>query len=117
MQTKFLTIYHKFDDAEYSKQKAQDDLLYMWKRNLQLKQIKFIRQAKVSFKDYSLLDYPNLDKAKKEVWRSYVHIDTYSKQPIWRWGKYEYTDFEKFYLELAKQKRLMELTITVEDEE
>ena len=30
MQIKFLDLYHNFDDADYSKAKAQDSLLYMY---------------------------------------------------------------------------------------
>ena len=116
MQIKFLTIYHDFDDVEYSKREAQDSLLYMWMRSLQLQRIKFISAAKVEFKEYSLLEYPNQEKARKEIWNAYGHKDRRSKNKIvWRWSGIEYDDFEAFYAKVAEQKRLMELTITPED--
>ena len=47
MHIKFLTLYHNFDDPEHSKHYAQDSLLYMWRRAIQLQQVKTISVAKV----------------------------------------------------------------------
>ena len=119
MQIKFLTIYHDFDDdVELSKRYAQDSLIYMWQRSVQLQQVKFISSATVDFKDYNILEYPDQAKAKKEIWAAYGHKDKYSKhKQVWRWCGREYTDFETFYNLIAEQKRFMELTITVKDED
>lgn len=118
MQIKFLTLYHDFDDENTSKRYAQDSLIYMWQRSVQLQQVKFIASAQVDFKDYSILDYPDQVKARKEIWNAYGHKDKQSKcKQVWRWAGKEYTDFEYFYSKVAEQKRLMELTITVNDED
>ena len=115
MQIKFLTIYHDFDDIELSRRYAQDSLIYMWQRSVQLQQVKFISSATVDFKDYNILEYPDQAKAKREIWTAYYHKDKHKQ--VWRWGGVEYTDFETFYSVIAEQKRFMELTITVKDED
>ena len=119
MQIKFLTLYHDFDDREHSLHCAQDSLLYMWQRSIQLEQIKFISSAKVEFKEYSFLDYPDQEKAKREISNAYGHkckkkdgggIEYY-------WCGTKYPDLDTLYAALAEQKKFMELTITVEDED
>ena len=118
MQIKFLTIYHEFDDVEYSKRFAQDSLIYMWQRSVQTQQVKFISSAKVEFKDYNILEYADQERARREVQQAYGHKDKASgNKQVWRWGGDTYTDFDLFYNKLAEQKRFMELTITVEDED
>lgn len=119
MQIKFLTIYHEFEDTDYSKREAQDRLLYMWMRSLQLKNIKFISKAQVEFKDYSVKEYPNQDKAKREVHIAYGHKLKKSEGGgfVYRWGGDEYTNLDSIYNALAEQKRFMELIITVDDED
>lgn len=117
MQIKFLTLYHDFDDTEHSKHYAQDSLLYMWRRSLQLKQIKFIPTAKVEFKDYSFFDYPDQEKAKKEIHNAYgkKHKNKDGGGTEYWWCCERYYDLDTLYNALAEQKRFMELTITVED--
>ena len=117
MQIKFLDLYHDFDDAEYSKANAQDSLLYMWQRSLQLKNIKFIPMAKVEFKDYSFFEYPDQEKAKREIQNAYGHKRKKKDGGGWEyyWSGNQYPDLDTLYNALAEQKRLMELTITVED--
>lgn len=118
MQIKFLTIYHDFDDETISKRYAQESLIYMWQRSVQTQQVKFISSAKVEFKDYAIFEYPNQEKARREVHQAYGHKDKASGwQQVWRWCGDTYTDFDIFYSKLAGQKRFMELTITVEDED
>lgn len=117
MQIKFLDLYHNFDDADYSKAKAQDSLLYMWQRSLQIKNIKFIPTAKVEFKDYSFFDYPDQEKAKREIHNAYGHKRKKKDGGGFEyyWCGTQYPDLETIYAALAKQKRFMELTITTED--
>lgn len=118
MQIKFLTLYHDFDDENTSKRYAQDSLIYMWQRSVQTQQVKFIASARVDFKDYHILDYPDQVKARKEIRNAYGHRDKQSNgKQVWRWAGDTYTDFENFYNKVAEQKRLMELTITAEDKE
>lgn len=119
MQIKFLTLYHAFDNMEYSLRNAQDNLLYMWQRSSQLKQIKFIRSAKVEFKEYSFFDYPDQEKARREISDAYGH--KLKKKDgggiVYHWAGTEYPDLDSIYKALAEQKRFMELIITVDDED
>ena len=119
MQIKFLTLYHDFEDPEYGKNDAQDTLLYMWQRSLQLGYIKYIPTAKVEFKEYSFYDYPNQDKARNELIRAYGKKRKKKDgggYEYW-WCGEQYPDLDTLYKALAKQKRFMELIITVEDED
>ena len=119
MQITFLTLYHDFDDREHSLHYAQDSLLYMWQRSLQLKNIKVIRAAKVEFKDYNFFEYPDQERAKREIHNSYGH--KLKKKDgggfVYRWCGVQYPDLETIYKALSEQKRFMELTITVEDDD
>lgn len=119
MQIKFLTLYHDFEDPEYGKHEAQDTLLYMWKRSLQLGNIKFISAAKVEFKEYAFFDYPDQEKAKKEIHNAYGQ-ECKKKDgggyEYW-WCGEQYPDLDSIYKALAEQKRFMELVITVKDED
>ncbi len=119
MQIKFLTLYHDFDNVEYSKCEAQDSLLYMWMRSLQLKQVKFIPSAKVEFKEYSFFDYPDQEKAKREIQNAYGNKRKKKDGGGWEyyWCGTQYPDLDTIYEALSKQKRFMELTITVNDED
>ena len=115
MQIKFLTLYHNFGNTERNLAAAQDDLLYSWRRAIQLNNIKFISEAKVSFKDYSFLEYPDQDKAKKMISDTYGHQNKKQKSIEYYWCGKAYTDLDALYTVLAKQKRFMELTIEVDD--
>ena len=119
MQIKFLTIYHDFGNPEYNKINTQDTLLYMWQRSIQLKQINFISSAKVEFKDYSFFDYPDQEKAKREIQNAYGNKRKKKDGGGWEyyWCGEQYPDLATLYDALAEQKRFMELTITVEDED
>jgi hypothetical protein len=91
----------------------------MWQRSIQCKQIKFIPAAKVEFKDYLLSEYPDQEKAKKEIHNAYGHklSKKEGKNWIYRWCGEEFPDLDSIYNALAEQKRFMELIITVEDED
>jgi hypothetical protein len=120
MQIKFLTLCHDFDDRELSLYYAQDSLLYMWQRSIQLKQIKFIPSAKVEFKEYSFFDYPDQEKAKREIQN--VYGNKRKKKDGGGDGEYywcgtQYSDLDTIYEALSKEKHFMELTITVDDED
>lgn len=122
MQIKFLTLYHNFNlenNPDYGKYDAQDTLLYMWQRSIQQGFTKFISAAKVEFKEYSFFDYPNQNKAKNEIIRAYGKKRKKKDgggYEYW-WCGEQYPDLDTLYAALAEQKRFMELTITVEDED
>jgi hypothetical protein len=122
VQIKFLTIYHyDYEDLDniynaINKCIAQEELLYMWQNNIQSNNINFINKAVVEFNDYSLFDFPDIEKAKKEIHNAYGHKEG-GNGVVYRWCGEEYSDLESIYKDLAEQKRLMELTITVENED
>ena len=115
MQIKFLTLYHNFDNEEYSRIQAQDSLLYMWQRSLQLRNMKFISAAKVEFKEYPFFDYPDQERVKKEIANAYGHKDKRTGVIEYWWGGKQYPDFDTLFKALAEQKRLMELIIEVKE--
>ena len=121
MQIKFLTIYHyDYEDldniyTDINKRTAQEELLYMWQNSMQSNNINFINKAVVEFNDYSLFDFPDIEKAKKEIHNAYSH--KVGRDVVYKWYDEEYSDLESIYKALAEQKRLMELVITVDDED
>ena len=114
MQIKFLTIYHDLADTEDAKSNAQYSLLSMWQKSLLLQNIGFIESARVEFKNYSLLDYPNQERAKQEVDTAFKYQAKKNGPIEYWWGGEQYDDLEDLYKALAEEKRLMELTITLE---
>lgn len=113
MQIKFLTLYHNFSNQEKNLGEAQRSLLCFWESAIYDCQVPFIPNAKVSFIDYSFFDYPDQEKAKKEVKRAYgKQVKKGSPIEYW-WAGEQYPDLDTLYTALAKQKRFMELTIEV----
>ena len=116
MQIKFLTIYgspiHGSTAAD-----AQYELLGFWQRSVGYEQVKPVKKAIIEFSDYSFEEYQDQEKLCKEIKNctsstfNYEHNTTY----WWLAGK-RYDVFEDLYDDLAKTHRLMELTITVEEE-
>ena len=115
MQIKFLTLYHNLKDEDYNKSLAQSELLSMWQRSITQRNIKFINKAAVIFQVYSFIDYPNQERLINEIKTAYGHRDKKTKAVEYWWGGKQYPDFDTLFKALAEQKRLMELTITVED--
>ena len=111
MQIKFLTLCHAFDDREHSLRFAQDSLLHMWKRSIQLKQVEFIPSATIEFKEYSFFDYPDQEKAKKKISDEFGSIERDGAVNYY-WAGTKYPDLDTLYKDLAEQKHFMELTIT-----
>lgn len=115
MQIKFLTLYHNFADNDCGRIQAQCSLLSEWQRCSQLRNIKLISRASIEFKDYSLFDYPDQEKAKQEINNAYGREDKKTNTVEYWWGGEQYSDFETLYKALAEKKRFMELTLEVEE--
>ena len=113
MQIKFLTLYHNFFNHEKNLADAQRSLLGFWESAVFKRQMPFIPNAKVYFQDYSFFDYPDQEKAKKEIANAYGHKDKKTKAVEYWWGGEQYPDLDTLYNALAEQKRFMELTIEV----
>jgi hypothetical protein len=115
MQIKFLTMYHKLKDEEYNSLQAQYELLSMWQRSITQRNIKFIKKAKIMFQTYSFSEYLDQEKLIKELQTAYSHKDKRTGIIEYWWGGKQYPDFDTLFKALAKQKRLMELTIEVDE--
>lgn len=114
MQIKYLTLYHNFANNDCGQIQAQCSLLSAWQRSAQLRNIKLISMAKIEFKDYSLFDYPDQDRAKREINNAYGRENKKTDTIEYWWSGEQYLDFETLYKALAEQKRFMELTVEVE---
>ena len=113
MQIKFLTIYgspiHGASAAD-----AQYELLGFWQRSVMCDQVKPIKKAIVEFNEYSFKEYSDQKKLRKEInYKTSYHLN--GKQ-FWQALGKRYDVFEDLYNDLAKDHRLMELTIIVEEE-
>ena len=115
MQIKFLTMYHNLKDEEYNNYLAQQELLNMWQRSIMQRNIKFIKKAKIVFQTYAFSEYSDQKKLIKELQTAYGHKDKRTGVIEYWWGGEQYPDFDTLFKALTKQKRLMELTIEVEE--
>lgn len=114
MVISFLNIYN----YNYEEQlQVQWELLEFWKRSIEEDQVDFIHSAKVEFKDYTMREYPNQERAMREVSNACVHkINNNGVISIyWEWAGKRYYDFDKLYEDMAAEHHLMELSITTED--
>lgn len=112
MQIKFLNIYDYYTEIS----QVQYELLEFWQNAIMHDQINFINFAKIEFKNYSFADYPDQKKLRCELHKSTVSgYDTVIESDFWFANRKCYTNFEDLYIDLAKDHRLMELTITVEE--
>lgn len=114
MVISFLNIYNYNYDERLQ---VQWELLDFWRRSIEEDQVDFIHSAKVEFKDYSVLEYPNQERARREISNARVHkINKAGAVSIyWEWAGKQYWDFDKLYEDIAVDHHLMELTITTED--
>lgn len=116
MVISFLNIYNGNYDERLQ---VQWELLEFWKQSIVADQLDFIHSAKVEFKDYSMLEYPNQERARLEVSNARVHKinKAGAVQIYWEWAGKRYLDFDELYKDIAVEHRLMELTITTEEPE
>lgn len=116
MQIKFLTIYgspiHGVTALD-----AQYNLLGYWQNSLLNCQVLPLKKAEIDFTDYSFAEYPDQEKLCKEIKNSVSSSFNYEHNTTYWWlaGK-RYGIFKELYDDLAVTHRLMELTITVEEE-
>lgn len=115
MQIKFLTLYNNLDNSERNLAAAQQDLLADWWKAIDNSNLKFLPEAKISFKDYSLSDFYDKDKAKQYITRCYGNKDLAAPPDSYCFKGKCYTGLAALYEVLSKQKRFMELIIEVED--
>ena len=114
MQIKFLNLYNPSYDEPLQ---VQHELLGFWQKSIVNDQVNFIIKATVEFKEYSFAEYPDQEKLNNEIKRSthsgYLHSQNLQ---FWQWAGKRYYIFSELYNDLAECHRLMELTLTVEEE-
>lgn len=114
MQIKFLTTYRLPGPGD-GHIEAQYHLLKYWQQSLANCQMSAIKHATVEFNDYSFIDYYDQEKLIKEInYNTSYHLE--DKQ-FWQAMGKRYDVFEDLYNDLAKTHKLMELVITVENED
>ena len=110
MKYTFLAVYHEFDDPIYTMRLAQDFVLEEWRTNLEHGKVPYISDAKVSFKTYSFLKYPDQELLKNWVLANF----TSSFGDLCFAGKV-YENIYELIACLDKEKKLIELTVEVEE--
>ena len=112
MQIKFLTIYgspiHGANAIE-----AQYNLLDFWQRSLLNYQVPQLKKAIVEFNDYSFEEYYDQERLHSEIKRS--SCSNPQGMYYWQYAGRRYEVFEELYNDLARDHRLMELVITIEE--
>ena len=107
MKYTFLFVYHNFEnDKAGSLRLAQDLVLEEWRAAVSAEEIPFIKEAKVSFKDWAINEYPDQQKARDFILRRYTN----SRGVLYAAGM-RYDDPELLLADLNLQKRLIELTV------
>ena len=102
MQIKFKTAYSLNSSPEI----AQIALLEQWTEAIKNSQINYIKNAKIEFIEYKLLDYPDQEQLLKEYTVYFASFNS------------NYTDseiVEEAFKEFSNHYRLLELVITPED--
>ena len=110
MKYTFLAVYHEFDDPVYTMRLAQDLVLEEWRTNLEHVKVPYISDAKVSFKIYSFLKYPDQEFLKNWVRANF----TSSLGDLCFFGKV-YENIYELIAVLDKEKKLIELTVEVKE--
>lgn len=110
MKYTFLAVYHEFDDAAYTMRLAQSLVLEEWRAYLEHQKVSFIPEAKVSFKTYNFLKYPYQELLRNWIWKHFTN----SFGDLCFFGNV-YDDVDDLIADLDVEKKLIELTIEVEE--
>lgn len=106
----FLAVYHEFDDQDYTMRLAQNLVLEEWRAHLDRKKIPFISEAKIIFKTWEFSKYPYQELLKNWVWKHFTN----SFGDLCSFGNV-YDDVDELIADLDREKKLMELTVEVEE--
>ena len=110
MKYTFLAVYHEFDDPIYTMRIAQDLVLEEWRTNLEHVKVPYISDAKVSFKTYSFLKYPD-----QEFLKNWVRVNFTNSLGVLCFAGKVYENIYELIAVLDKEKKLIELTVEVEE--
>lgn len=108
MQIKFLTTFQNKDGSERNLAAAQGFLLQDWYKAIHENNIKFISKAKLEFDIYDFYEYEDQEKLISAIRPYYEGLIMHVRNKD--------LTFEKHYENLSKEYRLMELTITIDEE-
>jgi hypothetical protein len=106
----FLAVYTELTNKDDTLRLAQDLVLEEWRAHLEHKKVPFIPEAKVSFKTYEFLKYPYQELLKNWVWKKFTN----SFGDLCSFGTV-YADIDELIADLDVEKKLMELTVEVEE--
>ena len=106
----FLAVYTELPNEDDTLRLAQDLVLEEWRAHLEHKKVPYIPSAKVSFKTYNFLKYPYQELLKNWAWK---HL-TNSFGDLCFFGNV-YDDVDDLIADLDVEKKLMELTVEVEE--
>ena len=110
MKYTFFATYHVFDNEAYTLRLAQNLALEEWRAYLDHQKIPFIPEAKVSFKTWDFSKYPYQELLKNWISKNYRN----SFGDLCSFGEY-FDDEESLIKRLDQEKKLMELTVEVEE--
>lgn len=110
MKYTFLAVYTQLQNEDDTMRLAQDLVLEEWRAHLEHKKVPFIPDAKVSFKTYEFSKYPYKEPLKNWVWKNFTNSfgDLCFNGDV-------YYDVDELIYELDVEKKLMELTVEVEE--
>jgi hypothetical protein len=110
MKYTFLAVYTELPNEDDTLRLAQDLVLEEWRAHLEHKKVHYIPDAKVSFKTYSFSKYPYQELLKNWVWKKFTN----SFGDLCSFGTV-YADIDELIADLDVEKKLMELTVEVEE--
>lgn len=106
----FLAVYTELPNEDDTLRLAQDLALEEWRAHLEHKKVPYISAAKISFKTYSFSKYPYQELLKNWVWKHFTN----SFGDLCSFGTV-YTDIDELIADLDVEKKLIELTVEVEE--
>jgi hypothetical protein len=106
----FLAVYTQLQNEGDTMRLAQDLVLEEWRSHLEHKKVPYIPDAKISFKTYSFSKYPYQELLKNWVWKKFTN----SFGDLCAFGTV-YTDIDELIADLDVEKKLIELTVEVEE--
>jgi hypothetical protein len=110
MKYTFLAVYTELPNEDDTLRLAQDLVLEEWRVHLEHKKVPYIPDAKVSFKTYGFSKYPYQELLKNWVWKHFTN----SFGDLCSFGNV-YDNVEELIADLDREKRLIELTVEVEE--
>jgi hypothetical protein len=110
MKYTFLAVYTQLQNEDDTMRLAQNLALEEWRAHLERKKIPFIPEAKIVFKTWEFSKYPYQELLKNWVWKHYTN----SFGDLCSFGNV-YTDIDELIADLDVEKKLIELTVEVEE--